>query len=97
MQIQNENRGVQSIPSQFTSTLSQKGQVTIPAKVREFFEAEAGDQVQFVIKNGSVVVNVLKKDSLLSLFGSMPPKKGEPAMSWDDIRRTAREEMVPSE
>lgn len=80
-----------------TSTLSQKGQVTVPAKIREFISAEAGDQIQFSIENNNVIVSVKKKDSLLSLFGSMPAKTGESKMSWDEIRNKAREEMIPSE
>ncbi|EEM38611.1 hypothetical protein bthur0004_54790 [Bacillus thuringiensis serovar sotto str. T04001] len=61
MQIKNENRGLISSSGQFTSTLSQKGQVTIPAKIRDYIDAKAGDQIQFVIEGDNVFVNVVKK------------------------------------
>lgn len=57
----NENRGLISSSGQFTSTLSQKGQVTIPAKIRDYIDAKAGDQIQFVIEGDNVFVNVVKK------------------------------------
>jgi antitoxin PrlF len=98
MQIKkNENRGLISSSGQFTSTLSQKGQVTIPAKIRDYKDAKAGDQIQFVIEGDNVFVNVVKKKILLALFGAMPPKAGEPNLSWEEIRRGAKEEMISSE
>jgi antitoxin PrlF len=99
MQIKNENRGLISSSGQFTSTLSQKGQVKIPAKIRDYIDAKAGDQIQFVIEGDNVFVNVVKKkkNSLLALFGAMPPKAGEPNLSWEEIRRGAKEEMISSE
>jgi antitoxin PrlF len=96
MQIKNENKGLISSSGQFTSTLSQKGQVTIPAKIRDYIDAKAGDQIQFVIEGDNVFVNVVK-NSLLALFGAMPPKAGEPNLSWEEIRRGAKEEMISSE
>jgi antitoxin PrlF len=79
----------------FSSTLSSKNQVTIPLKIREAIGAEPGDQVLFVFSdNNEVVVKVNKKNSLLSLFGSMPPKGNNQPMEWSDIRKNAMEEMV---
>lgn len=94
MPIKNENREISLSSELFSSTLSQKGQVTIPVKVRDYIDAKAGDQIQFVIKDDNVFVNVVKKDSLLALFGSMPAKPGEPNLSWEEIRRSAKEEMI---
>lgn len=81
----------------YSSTLSSKNQVTIPLKVREVLGAEPGDQVVFVYgENQEVMLKVRKKDSLLSLFGSMPPKGDQRAMNWDKIRKQAREEWIAS-
>jgi antitoxin PrlF len=81
----------------YSSTLSSKNQVTIPMKVREVLGAEPGDQVMFVYgENQEVTLKVRKKNSLLSLFGSMPPKGDKSARGWDKIRRQAREERISS-
>ncbi|MDE3840653.1 AbrB family transcriptional regulator [Bacillus methanolicus] len=86
-------KGVNIYSSAYTSTLSSKYQVTVPSKVREIINAEPGDQVIFAINaNNEVVVKVNKKNSLLSLFGSMPPKGNSEPMEWSDIREQAREE-----
>ncbi|KFZ32401.1 MULTISPECIES: AbrB/MazE/SpoVT family DNA-binding domain-containing protein [Anoxybacillus] len=81
----------------YASTLSSKHQVTIPTKVRELLGAEPGDQVVFVYgENQEVTLKVRKKDSLLSLFGSMPPKREQEEMNWEDIRKEAREQWLAS-
>lgn len=77
------------------STLSKKGQVTIPSKVRNYIKAEPGDQIQFSMdEKGKIVLDVAKKDSLLSLFGSMPPKGTSNNEDWQKVREQAREEMI---
>ncbi|MCF6093254.1 type II toxin-antitoxin system PrlF family antitoxin [Microaerobacter geothermalis] len=77
------------------STISKKGQITIPVKIREYIHADIGDQIQFVLNEaGEVVVKVIKPDSLLSLFGSMPPRGERENKTWEEIRQQARDEMV---
>jgi antitoxin PrlF len=66
-------------------------------KVREVLGAEPGDQVMFVYgENQEVTLKVRKKNSLLSLFGSMPSKGDKSALDWDKIRQQAREERISS-
>lgn len=78
------------------STITSKGQVTIPAKVRDYINAKPGDKIQFSInEDNQVIVDVLKRDSLLDLFGSMPPKEKNPE-EWSVIRKNAREEFLNS-
>jgi AbrB family looped-hinge helix DNA binding protein len=81
----------------YSSTPSSKNQVTIPIKVREVLGTEPGDQIMFVYgENQEVTLKVRKKNSLLSLFGSMPPKGDKSALDWDKIRKQAREERISS-
>ncbi|PLR79389.1 AbrB family transcriptional regulator [Bacillus sp. V3-13] len=88
-------KGVTGYSKSYSSTLSSKNQVTIPMTIREATGAEPGDQIIFVLgEDYEVRVEVKKKDSLLSLFGSMPPKEGTKPMEWDAIRKQAREELV---
>lgn len=39
------------------------------------------------------VADIIKKDALLSLYGSMPPKEAAPQNDWIEIREKARSEQ----
>ena len=76
------------------STLTSKGQVTIPQKIREAIHASTGDQIEFTLnESGEVILKAIKKDSLLSLFGSMPSKE-ETVLELETIRSRARDEKT---
>ena len=91
------NRRVSSNTSY--STLSSKNQITVPSIIREKLNAEPGDQVIFYYNEESkeITVGSIKKDSLLSLFGSMPPKEDKSQKDWDVIRKEARDEYLNRE
>ena len=74
--------------------MSSKNQITVPSVVRERLNTEPGDHVGFSYDEASdqIVVSNMKKDSLLSLFGSMPPKGDKNQKKWDQIRKEARDE-----
>lgn len=91
-----EEKEAKLFSESYATTLSSKNQVTLPAKVRERMNVEAGDQIIFSIdEKDNVIVNVMKKDSLLSLFGSMPPRGETIQREWTDIRKKMREERFP--
>lgn len=75
------------------STLSSKNQITVPSIIREKLNAEPGDQVVFKYDEEAeeVTVSNIKKDTLLSLFGSMPPKGEKSKKEWNVIRKEAKE------
>ena len=57
------------------TTITQKGQVTIPARVRKHMGLTSGDKVKFIIaKNKEVKVQPAEKFSIMSLYGSLKPK-----------------------
>lgn len=75
-------------------SLSSKGQVVVPKKIRNYLGAKEGDQVQFTInEKGEVVVTILKETDVMDLFGSMPPKE-QTDKEMDQIVKEAREEHV---
>lgn len=81
----------------FYSTLSSKNQITIPSVIREKLDAYPGDQIEFSVdEDNRLVVDIIKKDALLSLYGSMPPKKVTVQKDWNDIREEARSEIFDS-
>lgn len=57
------------------TTITQKGQVTIPAPIRKALGLKRGDQVKFTITKKKVVqIKPAKKFSIMSLYGSLKPK-----------------------
>jgi AbrB family looped-hinge helix DNA binding protein len=55
------------------TTLTQKGQVTIPKEIREYLKLKAKNQVEFRIEKGKVVIKPII--SLESNFGKIKPKR----------------------
>jgi len=81
----------------YYSTLSSKNQITVPAVIREKLEAYPGDQISFSVdEDNRLIVDIIKKDALLSLYGSMPPKGSAPQKNWDEIREESRIEKINS-
>ena len=73
------------------STLTSKGQVTIPAEVRKYLGIETNDKVAFVIEDDGVVrLHVLRYPTVASLRGAAGSLK-QP-MSWQEIEQTAYED-----
>ncbi len=57
------------------TTLTSKGQTTIPKDIREGLGMKAGDQMTFtLLPDGSVVMRV-KNRSVKQLYGALKPKK----------------------
>jgi antitoxin PrlF len=60
--------------------VSAKGQVTIPAEVREALEIGEGDDLLFeVVEAGEARIRVLKRRRLTDLYGVLPATRPHPA------------------
>ena len=59
-----------------TSTLSSKGQVTIPKEVREALHLDPGDRVLFVVREDGVVELRPQTLDLRDLVGTLKPPAG---------------------
>lgn len=57
-----------------TSTITRKGQVTIPKKIRDGLGLVEGDRVFFVTRGEEIVLRVLR-GNILDLRGSVKPSK----------------------
>lgn len=57
----------------YVTTVTQKGQVTIPAEIRKNLELKKGTKVEFKQKNGEVILSKLA--DFLSLRGSLKSSK----------------------
>ncbi len=60
-----------------TSTLSQNGQTTIPAKVRQFLHLEANHKILYRFEGGQVVLEPVRS-STEALYGSLKTTKKAP-------------------
>lgn len=78
---------------EIVSTVSSKGQVTIPAEIRKHLNIKEGDKLSFVIEDeGSVRVEAPRYpnvEALRGVAGSL-----ETPRSWDDMLQIAREDHV---
>ncbi len=68
------------------ATLTSKGQVTLPAPIREALKLEAGARLDFILQaDGSIRIVPVTRDPLAIGAVLPPPKRGAPA-SQADIR-----------
>lgn len=73
------------------STLSNKGQVTIPIELRRALELHAGDKLNCYIEDDRIIV-VPTKGSLKNLKGVIP--KPDKAVSLEDMNRALLDEAA---
>ncbi len=67
-----------------TCTITSKGQVTIPKRIRKQLGVEPSDKVAFVIlESGAVEVRRVKY-SMKDLFGIVPPIPGRETVDFED-------------
>lgn len=70
------------------STITSKGQTTIPAKIRNFLSLNAGDKLEFIMLEGGKVMLVPATSDISELKGILPkPKK---AISLQDIEKAVK-------
>jgi AbrB family looped-hinge helix DNA binding protein len=75
----------------YTSSVSPKGQVTIPAEIRERFEIKTADRVEFEVVDDKITIVPLRA-KLRALYGSIRPV--DPSLSWKEREKLAIEEHV---
>ncbi|MDR4501159.1 MAG: AbrB/MazE/SpoVT family DNA-binding domain-containing protein [Nitrospirales bacterium] len=54
-----------------SATLSSKGQITIPKRIRETLKIKEGDAVDFVLENGDVKLKGIPRGRAKALAGSL--------------------------
>ena len=57
------------------ATVSSKGQITLPAKIRLKLGIRSKDKVQFFVRENEIVIKPLR--SFRQLRGSVSPRKGD--------------------
>lgn len=58
------------------STLTSKGQLTVPRSIRDHLKIDTGDKIEFIIDEGGHVIMSPKTLSVDDIFGMVVRKKG---------------------
>ena len=73
-----------------TSTVSSKGQVTIPKKIREFLKLETFDKVVFIpLEEGKVMITN-KQTPVSDLFGMLKHRQSNQPVSVEEMEAGIR-------
>lgn len=73
------------------TTITKKGQVTIPVEIRRLLRLKSGDQIKFNVgPKKEVRIKLAKRFSIMSLYGSLNPKIKYTEK--DDIYKIIKEE-----
>ena len=68
-----------------TGTISSKGQITIPKKIREFLKVEESDKIIFIpVEEGKVVITT-QSIPAASLFGMLRHRKPSKPVSVEEM------------
>jgi len=82
---------MQDYTKEFISTITSKGQVTIPAEIRKYLGIETNNKLAFVIDDaGAVCIRALRYPTVASLRGAAGTLKK--SVSWQEMQRTAYED-----
>jgi AbrB family looped-hinge helix DNA binding protein len=71
-----------------SATVTSKGQVTIPKRVREALGITEGDHVLFRVEGGRATL--ARTRDLLDMAGTVSVPAAKRGARWDEIRRAAR-------
>lgn len=93
MLFQGQRLGVELMRSH-AATITQRGQVTIPAAVRRLLKVTSGDKVLFEIDDHDQVRLVTTSYTLETAYRSIPPLR-QP-LSDKEVARIAKEEKAAS-
>lgn len=73
------------------SSITSKGQVTIPVEIRDYLGLNANDKVAFIIDdNGAVRLKVPRYPDVRSLRGAAGSLKKQ--LSWQEMQKIAQED-----
>ncbi len=75
------------------ATLSSKGQVTIPQRIRELLNIKQGDAVDFIVEKGAVKLKGIRKGRARALAGSLR-QYAKPRYSDKRIREATKREIA---
>ncbi len=79
------------------ATLTSKGQITLPVELRRRWELKAGDQLDFAIDDGRVLLRKHIRRSIFEALKELPPLSLGRPLTQEDIDRAVDEGMEEQE
>jgi AbrB family looped-hinge helix DNA binding protein len=76
------------------STLTSKGQTTLPSQIRKALHLKAGDKILYEIKGDEVVIRT--HPGAMAVFGSLKPTPEKANIPLNKARLDAREQRMKS-
>jgi AbrB family looped-hinge helix DNA binding protein len=74
------------------STITSKGQTTLPAPIRRALHLKAGDRILYEIQGDSVVIR--PQPGAMAVFGSLKSPEGKAGAPFEEAREKSRETWV---
>jgi AbrB family looped-hinge helix DNA binding protein len=71
------------------STITSKGQTTLPASIRRALRLKTGDRILYEIHDDSVVIR--PQPGAMEVFGALKPPAGKAEASFEEARAKSRE------
>lgn len=75
------------------ATVSSKGQVTIPQRIREVLNIKQGDAVDFIVEKGAVKLKGIQMGRARALAGSLR-QYAKPGYSAKRVREATKQEVA---
>jgi antitoxin PrlF len=75
-----------------TGKVSSKGLVVIPIDVRRALHIEEGDKLEITVDDGHAIMNVVKKKSIIDVFGIIRTDKS--ILPVNEIRQLIKDDVV---
>jgi AbrB family looped-hinge helix DNA binding protein len=70
------------------STITSKGQTTLPLKIREALQLKPGDRISYEIQGDTVVIK--PQQSAMDVFGRLKPPADLKGLSFNEARKRAK-------
>ncbi|MFZ0803521.1 MAG: AbrB/MazE/SpoVT family DNA-binding domain-containing protein [Terriglobales bacterium] len=75
----------------YRTVISSKGQVVIPAELRELYGLEKGTPATWSEEHGRLILTPMTERQLDEIMGFLKPKPGEPSMFEESFAERERE------
>jgi len=74
------------------STITSKGQTTLPAPIRRALHLKSGDRILYEIQGDSVVIR--PQPRAMAVFGALKPPVGKSGVAFEEARAKSRETWI---